>query len=155
MFGDISPLPLGEGRILNEHASCKNSGEGAMHGAEGTIFTGVSAILSMSLRRSCRRLKQSSLCFILNGLPRPHFVRPRNDENPPQPPLANDTQSFARQSLTKGGSKVTSLAPCWRCYVTLISPPLGEGRILNELASCKNSGEGKKHFTLRKKSCII
>ena len=29
------------------------------------------------MRRSCRRLKQSRL---LNGLPRPHFVRPRNDD---------------------------------------------------------------------------
>ena len=30
----ISPLPLGEGRILNELASCKNSGEGAFTSAE-------------------------------------------------------------------------------------------------------------------------
>lgn len=42
------------------------------------------------MRRSHRRLKQSSL---LNGLPHPHFVRPRNDKNLPRP------------SLTKGGSR--------------------------------------------------
>ncbi len=35
----------------------------------------------------------------------------RNDGNPPQPPLANDTQSFARQSLEKGGSVCNDETP--------------------------------------------
>ena len=37
MFGIVFPLPLGEGRILNELASCKNSGEGVMRSVENTF----------------------------------------------------------------------------------------------------------------------
>ena len=43
-----------------------------------------------------------------------------------------------------GGGKRRVAHRLWRVNDVFgdIFPPLGEGRILNELASCKNSGEG-------------
>ena len=73
-IGQVSPLPLGEGRILNELASCKNSGEGGTkelcHAELVSASHGIGAILRASLRRSRRRLKQS-IIYRLNNLKKP------------------------------------------------------------------------------------
>ncbi len=59
-----TPIELDDVYYVLEEVKC---------GTEGTFPLGFGKILKASLRRSRRRLKQSSFCFI-NGLPRPHNV---------------------------------------------------------------------------------
>ena len=127
--------PLGEGRILNELASCKNSGEGVVRSVKNTfplvlgevynVLEEVSGIGQRSTNfRHSERSEESQLTSLRGGFCKipslPSILRNLNKTPLPNP-------------LPRRGNQVTSPLP------------LGEGRILNELASCKNSGEGVTH----------
>ena len=124
VFGDIFP-PLGEGRILNELASCKNSGEGGIgevYNVLEEVKRGV--VQGLAVFRHSERSEESQLTSLRGGFCKipslPSILRNLNKTPLPNP-------------LPRRGNQVTSPLP------------LGEGRILNELASCKNSGEGVTH----------
>ncbi len=153
VFGDIFPLPLGadcelrlehfckepealrqnaelpfnasnqaEGRIsMRVFTSVRNSGEGGI-GAVYYVLEEVSGVGQGFINfRQSERSEESQVTSLRGGFCKipslPSILRNLNKTPLPNP-------------LPWRGNQVTSPLP------------LGEGRILNELASCKNSGEG-------------
>ena len=122
MFGDISPLPLGEGRILNELASCKNSGGGGL-GEVYNVLEEVSGLGQGSTNfRHSERSEESQLTSLRSNIGN-IFILPLILRN------LNTTPSLA---LPLGeGKMLYPLAPCGR----------GKNWLMSE-CEFNNSGEG-------------